>query len=86
MHKKNLYNTLLSLSRNLLFYNKVNLPDTFETRLYLMFMHFSIMMIIFKKKGKKFAQKDYDFFFHSIEYNFGFSFYATIYSLSFKII
>ena len=26
-------------------------------------------MIIFKKKGKKFAQKDYDFFFHSIEYN-----------------
>ena len=64
-----MYNTLLSLSRNLLFYNKVNLPDTFETRLYLMFMHFSIMMIIFKKKGKKFAQKDYDFFFHSIEYN-----------------
>ncbi len=27
------------------------------------------MMIIFKKKGQKFDQKDYDFFFHSIEYN-----------------
>ena len=26
-------------------------------------------MIIFKKKGSKFDQKDYDFFFHNIEYN-----------------
>ena len=46
----NLYNTLLHLSRNLYFYNKINLKDTFETRIYLMFFHFSIILNIFKKK------------------------------------
>ena len=53
--KKNLidlYSILLSLSRNKLFYQNINLPDTFQTRIYLMFMHFSIMLIIYKKKGK----------------------------------
>ncbi len=34
-----------------------------------MFIHFSIMMIIFKKKGKKFDQKSYDSLFHNIENN-----------------
>ena len=34
-----------------------------------MFFHFSILMIIFKKKGKKFDQKNYDYLFHSIENN-----------------
>ena len=34
-----------------------------------MFFHFSIMMIIFKKKGKKFDQKSYDSLFHNIENN-----------------
>ena len=34
-----------------------------------MFLHFSILMIIFKKKGKKFSQKSYDSFFHNIENN-----------------
>lgn len=34
-----------------------------------MFIHFSIMMKIYKKKGKKFDQKSYDNFFHSIENN-----------------
>ncbi len=32
-----------------------------------MFIHFSIVLKIFKKKAKKFDQKVYDFFFHSIE-------------------
>ena len=41
---------LLSLSRNILFYQKIKLSDVFETRIYLMFVHFSLMMIIFKKK------------------------------------
>ena len=54
----NLYNTLLTLSRNIFFYTKIGLPDKFETRIYLMFIHFSIMMIIFKKKGLKFNQND----------------------------
>jgi len=64
-----LYNTLLKLSRNIFFYKEINLEDTFETRIYLMFVHFSILMIIFKKKGSKLDQKSYDYFFHNIEYN-----------------
>ena len=68
-HKTELYNTLLILSRNIFFYKKIKLPDTFESRIYLMFMHFSILMIISKQKGRKFDQKTYDFFFNNIEYN-----------------
>ena len=34
-----------------------------------MFIHFSIMLIIFKEKGKKFDQKSYDSLFHNIENN-----------------
>ena len=69
MHTNHLYNTLLTLSRNLFFYNKIRLNDTFESRIYLMFIHFSIMMIIFKKKEKKFSQKSYDSLFFNIENN-----------------
>ena len=69
IHTNDLYNTLLSLSRNIFFYKKIGLPDTFETRIYLMFIHFSVMMIVFKNKGKKFNQKSYDSFFHNIENN-----------------
>ena len=64
-----LYNTLLNLSRNIFFYKEINLPDTFETRIYLMFLHFSIMMNIFKKKNKKFDQSSYDNLFFNIENN-----------------
>ena len=45
----------------------MGLKDNFETRIYLMFIHFSIMMIATKKKGQKFDQKSYDLFFHNIE-------------------
>lgn len=64
-----MYNTLLSLSRNTFFYDKIRLQDSFETRIYLMFMHFSILMIISKKKGIKFNQKSYDLLFYNIENN-----------------
>ena len=64
-----MYNTLLNLSRNIFFYKKINLKDNFETRIYLMFIHFSIMMIIYKKKGLKFEQNSYDYLFHDIENN-----------------
>ena len=69
LHKNNLYNILLSLSRNIFFYKKVGLADTFETRLYLMFIHFSIFMIVHKNKASKLDQDLYDNFFHNIEYN-----------------
>jgi hypothetical protein len=68
-HKVNLYNILLTLSRNIFFYKKIGLPDTFETRIYLMFLHFSIFMIITKKKSSKFDQNLYDQLFNHIEYN-----------------
>ena len=68
-HKGNLYNILLNLSRNIFFYKITKLPDTFEARLYLMFFHFSILMIVSKFKGKKFNQESYDYFFHNIESN-----------------
>ena len=68
-HKIDLYNNLLLLSRNIFFYKEIKLPDTFETRIYLMFFHFSILMIVFKKKGKIFDQKLYDYLFHNIENN-----------------
>ena len=64
-----MYNILLNLSRNIFFYKITKLPDTFETRLYLMFFHFSILMIVSKFKGKKFNQESYDYFFHNIEFN-----------------
>ncbi len=64
-----MYYKLLSLSRNIFFYKKLNLPDTFETRIYLMFFHFSIILIIFKKKNVNFDQNSYDNLFHSIENN-----------------
>ncbi len=34
-----------------------------------MFIHFSIILIIFKEKGQKFSQKSYDLLFHNIENN-----------------
>ena len=68
-HNSQLYNILLKLSRNIFFYKKIQLNDSFETRIFLMFFHFSILMIIFKKKGEKFDQNEYDNVFNSIEYN-----------------
>ena len=66
-HNSKLYNILLLLSRNIFFYRKLLLSDNFETRLYLIFIHFSILMIIFKKKNSKLDQKLYDSLFNNIE-------------------
>ncbi len=60
---------MLTLSRNLSFYNKIGLKDSFETRIYLMFIHFALILVIFKKKEINFSQSLYDDFFHSIENN-----------------
>ena len=57
------------LSRNIFFYDTIKLPDNFETRIYLMFIHFSIILIIFKEKGRKYSQNSYDLLFHNIENN-----------------
>ena len=64
-----MYNTLLTLSRDIFFYKELKLPDTFQTRIYLMFVHFSVMLITLKKKNLKFNQKSYDELFFTIENN-----------------
>ena len=64
-----MYNTLLSLSRNIFFYREIKLSDTFETRVYLMLFHFSIILKIFQVRKSKFNQKSYDSLFHAIENN-----------------
>ena len=68
-HSTDLYNTLLFLSRDLFFYNKVKLKDSYETRIYLMFMFFSIILQVFRQKKVKFLQKEYDNLFFCIENN-----------------
>ena len=55
------------MSRNLFFYSKIKLKDTFETRVYLIFFHFSIILTVFKNKKINFSQKNYDNFFYCIE-------------------
>ena len=68
-HNSNLYNTLLLLSRNIFFYKKINLEDSYETRIYLMFFHYSIILFIMKKKGNKPDQENYNNFFFYLENN-----------------
>ncbi len=43
------------------------MKDTFETRVYLIFFHFSIFLIIFKNRNINFSQNNYDDLFHCIE-------------------
>ena len=69
-----LYNNILLLSRNKLFYTKFNLADTFQNRIYLIFIHISFLLIKIKegkneKKYKIFYQKMFDLIFKKIEIN-----------------
>ena len=68
-HNSDLYNTLLILSRNIFFYKDLKFKDTYETRIYLMFFHYSIILIISKIKGKKPDQGNYNSLFFHIENN-----------------
>ena len=45
------------------------LKDNFETRINLIFIHFSILLIIFKKKKKEFPQEIFDNIFLNIEFH-----------------
>ena len=69
-----LYNKILFLSRNKLFYTKLSLNDTFQNRIYLIFLHISFLFIKLKQKDKdlfykEFYQKMFDFIFKKIELN-----------------
>ena len=69
-HHKLLYSSLVELSRNIFFYKKIQLNDNFETRINLVFVHLSLILIIFKEKNKKeFPQDIFDNIFQNIEYH-----------------
>ena len=69
-HNNQLYNKLVELSRNIFFYRNLALKDNFETRIILIFLHLSIILIIFKKNKKnKFPQNIFDNVFLNIEYH-----------------
>ena len=70
----NLYNNILLLSRNKIFYTNFNLADTFQNRIHLIFLHFSFPMIKINKDNGKvsykiFYQKIFDLIFSRIEEN-----------------
>jgi len=69
-----LYNNILLLCRNTLFYTKFDLIDTFQNRIYLIFIHISFIFIKMKQNGKNkiykiFYQKIFDLVFNKIELN-----------------
>jgi len=68
------YNKILSLSRNKLFYNKLNLLDTMDNRINLIFLHISFLFIKVKnidenQPYKLFSQRIFDLIFKKIELN-----------------
>ena len=68
-HNSDLYNTLLLLSRNIFFYKDLNFNDSYETRIYLMFFHYSVILLTLKLKGVKPDQTNYNNLFFHIENN-----------------
>ena len=66
-HNNNLYNKLVELSRNIFFYKDLKLNDNFETRIILIFFHFSVILLKFRKNNNsKFPQKIFDNIFLNI--------------------
>jgi cytochrome b pre-mRNA-processing protein 3 len=68
-HYNPLYNKLVDLSRNIFFYKEILLKDNFETRINLIFVHFSILLINLKVKKEEFPQEIFDNIFLNIEYH-----------------
>ena len=69
-----LYNIILLLSRNKLFYTKFDLNDTFQNRIHLIFIHISFIFIKIKQNNKSkiyknFYQRLFDLSFNKIELN-----------------
>ncbi len=68
-HNNTLYSKLVEFSRNIFFYEEIALKDNFETRINLIFVHFSLLLIVFKKQNQEFSQKVFDNIFLNIEYH-----------------
>ena len=72
--ENNLYNNILFLSRNKMFYTKFNLTDAFQNRIHLIFIHISFLFIKIKNTSKNenykfFYQDMFDLIFRKIEIN-----------------
>ena len=69
-----MYNNILLLSRNTIFYTKFDLIDTFQNRIHLIFIHISFIFIRIKQNDKNkiykiFYQEIFDLIFNKIELN-----------------
>jgi len=74
LQENKLYNKILSLSRNKLFYTKLGLSDTFQNRIILIFLHISFLFVKLKKGHKiqhykEFYQRMFNIVFKQIELN-----------------
>ena len=74
IQKNILYNNILLLSRNKLFYTKFDLIDAFQNRIHLIFLHVCFLFIKTKLSNKitvykNFYQKIFDLIFDKIEQN-----------------
>ena len=72
--ESNLYYNILLLSRNKLFYTEFGLADTFQNRIYLIFLHVSFLFIKIKhddnkKQYKILYQRMFDLMFNKIDQN-----------------
>ncbi|MDC0059686.1 hypothetical protein OAJ18_01555 [Pelagibacteraceae bacterium] len=68
------YNFILLLSRNKVFYTKFDLSDTFQNRIILIFLHISFIFIKIKREKKilhfkEFYQKVFDLIFKNLDLN-----------------
>ena len=64
-----LYNKIISLTREKFFYTEISLKDELITRIYLLLFHLGFILELLKKKNKnkKLAQSIYDSFFINID-------------------
>ena len=74
LNERTLYDNILTLSRNKLFFTKFDLADTFQNRIYLIFVHISFLFVKIRhdqenKKYKIFYQNMFDLVFNNIELN-----------------
>ena len=71
--KEELYNNILLLTRNKSLYTKFGLSDTFQNRIYLIFIHIAFLFVKIKQNNqniyKLFYQEMFDLIFNKIELN-----------------
>ena len=73
-HEITIYNNIVLLARNKIFYTKFKLKDTFQNRIHLIFIHVSFLFIKIKQNSntglyKTFYQQIFDLIFKNVEIN-----------------